>query len=219
MPSLPRLVCITLLAGSAYAATLGHGFVWDDRLLVVESRTIQRWTNLPRALVDDFFGDAAEGRGYHRPLVTLSYMLDHALWGLRAPGYHLTNVLLHVASTLLVYLVAPALGAGGSGAFLASAVFGLHPIHTESVAWIAGRTDVIATALLLLSLLLYARAPGRRSRGALLAFALALLAKEIALVFPALLLLYESLFDPPAWRERLRRAARAMRRWRQRLEC
>lgn len=202
-----RLFPLVLLSLSVYGASLASGFVWDDRPLIVENETIQRWSNLPRVLTGDFFEGSEEAgrRGYHRPLITLSYMTDHSLWGTHPAGYHATNVVFHAFSTVLVYLIAVRLLGDGPGPFVAALLFGVHPVHTESVAWISGRTDVIATALTLLSLLLYLKARPHRSSGALLAFAIALLAKEVAFVLPALLILYESLFDPPAWVERLRR--------------
>ncbi len=200
---------LVMLSLSVYAPTLGYGFVWDDHVLIVQNSTIRDWSNLPRIFAADFFqvSRSLEARGYHRPLVTLSYMVDHTLWGLRPFGYHLTNVLLHVTVVVLVYLVGLRLLRDGVAPLLASALFAVHPIHTESVAWIAGRTDVIATAFVLLSLLLYVERRPRRSWGALVAFAAALLAKEVALLLPAVLLVYESFFHAPPWRDRLRRVA------------
>lgn len=202
-----QLVALILLSLSVYGASLGYGFVWDDRPLIVENKAIQGWSNVPRALMGDFFewSEEAGRRGYHRPLITLSYMADYSLWGMHPSGYHLTNVLFHAFSTVLVYLIAVRLLGDWPGPFVAAVLFAVHPVHTQSVAWISGRTDVIATTLVLLSLFLYLKARPRLSWGALLAFALALLAKEVAFVLPVILISCESLFDPPAWRERVRR--------------
>lgn len=131
-----------------------------------------------------------------RPLLRLSYFVDHALWGMNAHGFLLTNLLLHLGSVLCVYSLATALTRAASeaaprpawGALLAAALFALQPAHAEVVAYATGRSTGLMAALLLGGLVLRVRG---QKRSALALFALACLAKEVALVFPLLVWLCE----------------------------
>jgi tetratricopeptide (TPR) repeat protein len=129
------------------------------------------------------------------PLTWLSLMLDTDLYGVRPGGYHLTNVLLHAASAVLLFLaLARATRNGPRSAFVA-ALFALHPLHVESVAWVAERKDVLSTLFGLLSLLTYVRyatGAGRWSLAAsLLFFILSLLAKQTLVTLPFVFLLLD----------------------------
>ncbi|MBN2489665.1 MAG: tetratricopeptide repeat protein [Planctomycetes bacterium] len=161
-------------------------------------------------------GTSALRINYYRPVIALSYMADTWFWGEIAPwdpkrpaaeratlewtrinpvGFHLTNVLFHALNSLLVYAVGLALVRRYWAALAAGLLFATHPMHTESVTWIAGRTDVIATTFLLAAFWAYLRHRRRGSRLALAAaaglFLVALFAKEMAAVLPLLLLVHE----------------------------
>jgi hypothetical protein len=122
-----------------------------------------------------------------RPLTRLSYFLDAKLFGVEAAGFLATNLLLHAITVLLVFALARR-RLGNPGALVAALVFAVQPANAEVVAYISGRSTGLMTPLLLGGLLLYDE--GKRL-GALLLFALACLAKEHALVFPALVLVWE----------------------------
>jgi len=129
------------------------------------------------------------------PLTWLSLEVDHAIFGLAPGGYHATNAVLHAASAgLLAWALAGATGALGASAFVAGA-FAFHPLHVESVAWIAERKDVLSGLFFALSLgawVGYARRPGMARYAAVLAcFAASLLAKAAAVTLPLLLLLLD----------------------------
>lgn len=149
-------VVILVLSALAYLPSVGGDFVWDDRPLILGDTQIQSFEALPQLFARDFFapGEVRGKYGYYRPAVSLSYMIDWALWKDNALGYRLTNLFWHLVCTLLVWLLARRLIAKPPwAADVAAALFGLHPIHTESVAWIAGRTDVLCTAAALGALL------------------------------------------------------------------
>ena len=156
----------------AYARTLSYEFVWDDVLLVARSQRLREWSSLPAVLGSHFWSEVHEGSHYYRPLVSLSFFLDLQLWGLNPLGFHLTNLLAHLATALAVLALARRLSGDTLAAAIAGLAFALHPIHTESVTFISGRTDVLATLFFLLSLLGYAR--WREGGGALAAGRLAL---------------------------------------------
>ena len=188
-------VLAALVAAMAYAATLQYDFVWDDTLLIQQSWRLHHWKDLPALLTSHFWAEVGEASQYYRPLVTLSFFLDMRVWGLYPLGFHLTNVLAHVAVTLAVLAVARRAMDGPLAAAICALAFALHPLHAESVSFVSGRTDVIATLFFLLALLAYDR--GRdQGRGAFLgwslaAYLLALLAKEVAITLPAVLVVWD----------------------------
>ncbi len=129
------------------------------------------------------------------PLTWLSHMLDCQLFGLRAGAHHLTNLLLHIANTLLLFAVLKRMtGALWRSAFVA-AVFALHPLHVESVAWVAERKDVLSTLFGMLTMaayLRYVKHPGKvKYLLTLLVFALGLMAKSMLVTLPFVLLLLD----------------------------
>jgi len=141
---------------------------------------------------------------YFRPLIVVSFALDHLLYGVNAAGYHLTNLALHAAGTWLVWGVGRRVLGPGFGAWGAAALFAIHPCHTMAVGWISGRTDVLAGVLYLAAFLAYLAqratrgATGRRALllvTTLILFALALFAKEMAATLP-LVMLGDALLRP-----------------------
>ncbi len=129
------------------------------------------------------------------PLTWLSHMADVEFYGLNAGGHHLTNVLFHMANTVLLFILLKAMtGAFWRSAFVA-ALFALHPLHVESVAWVSERKDLLSTFLGILTLISYAQYTQQRSRSwyglALLFFILGLMAKPMLVTLPFLLLLLD----------------------------
>jgi tetratricopeptide (TPR) repeat protein len=183
--ALPALAALAL-----YARTLGYTFVWDDLDLIVRNAALQgpTWAH---TLVQDFWASTGGGTGMWRPLVTLSYRMDGVLSGWRPWAFHLVNLLAHAAATALLARLALARGASRAAALAAGLVYASAPAMSESVAWIAGRTDAFA-ALLTLAALVLARAHRERgarslAAGSLACTALALISKESALVLPLLI--------------------------------
>jgi len=195
------LVSLVLFAlgVSAYLNSLGNGFVFDDTTLIEQN---------PSLLNMDLW-ELSGPRGY-RPVRSLTYALNYWLGGLDPYGYHLFNVLLHgfngVAVLWLVFVLAGRFWLAVPAAFL----FTLHPIQTASVAYVSGRKDLLATFFLVIGLLSYCRfRKARQSRWltfAVAAFVLACLSKEVALVFPAFVLIVEVALAQR--RDRLRDLAR-----------
>lgn len=178
-----------------YAGSLGNDFLVDDRIIVTSNtRLLPGQTPLEIFRRPEQFADFS--LPYYRPLTNLTYWVDGRLWGDNPAGFHATNWLLHAAVTLLVFEVAAALGTGAWGAGIAGLLFAAHPMHTESVDMVQGRTDLLAAAFLLLGLLAACRTirtPGRAGAvlwggASLAALCAALLAKEVAVTGPLLLL-------------------------------
>ncbi len=129
------------------------------------------------------------------PLTWLSLMLDYTMFGPFAGGYHLTNIILHSVNTLLLFLTLKRLTQALWPSALVAALFGWHPLHVESVAWVAERKDVLCTFFLFFTLWTYCRYVERptlpRYLSALVLFALALMSKSMAVTLPCLLLLLD----------------------------
>jgi tetratricopeptide (TPR) repeat protein len=138
---------------------------------------------------------------FYRPVLMSSFSLDYNSWGLDPFGYHLSNILLHLANALLVYVLIRLIFRRKTLAFLTAALFVLHPVQTEAVTYISGRADPLAAFFCLLSLYFfityvnYGRFRRKLYFGiSVLSFLLALLTKESAAIFPFILLFYEACF-------------------------
>jgi Flp pilus assembly protein TadD len=195
---------IAVATGLVYAQVLTHDFVnWDDPDYVAQNPVVSR--GITAAGVVWAFTHQQVGNWH--PITSLSHMLDCELFGLWPGGHHLTSVALHLLSTwLLLGLLVAMTGAPGASAFVA-AVFALHPLRVESVAWVAERKDVLAGVFWMLALWGYhawvRRPDWRRHALLVITFGLGLLAKPMLVTLPAVLLLLD--FWPLRRPEPLRR--------------
>jgi len=183
------LFAVTL---ALYAPAIQHDFLmYDDNPYVVDNPQIQRGLD---AECWRWAWTTFHCSNWH-PLTWLSHLLDSRLYGLDPRGHHLTSVLLHVANTVLLFVVLRQLTGAAWRSFLVAALFGWHPLHVESVAWVAERKDVLSTFFGLLGLgayALYAERPGLfRYLLVVLALALSLLAKPMLVTLPCLLLVLD----------------------------
>jgi tetratricopeptide (TPR) repeat protein len=205
---------IALATLLVYLAALQNDFVgWDDGPYVVENHYIRSFDSaFFRWAFFDFYAS-----NWH-PLTWISHALDYAVWGLNPLGHHLTNVLLHALNTFLVVLLVMRLLEAVHGspftvhnsrfALIAAGttgvLFGLHPVHVESVAWVAERKDLLCGLFFLLSIMAYVNAVRRMGHGAegkrltpgamlsaLCLFILALLSKPMAVTLPVVLLILD----------------------------
>jgi protein O-mannosyl-transferase len=188
------LVCLLLAGATAavYSRACENGFVnYDDDSYVERNATVQK--GLTAESVRWAF-TTTEMVNWH-PLTWLSFELDYQVFGLKPAGFHLTNMVLHVLNTLLLFVALRALtGAVWRSAFVA-ALFALHPLHVESVAWVSERKDTLSTLFWMLTLVsyaFYARRPGvLRYLLVVVPFALGLLAKSMLVTLPFVLLLLD----------------------------
>ena len=177
---------------AVFGQTLAHDFVnFDDHVYVYDNPFVIRGIST-EGIIGAFTHTHA--RNWH-PLTTVSHMLDCQLYGLNAGGHHLTNVILHTISVLLLFLVLKQMtGALWQNAFVA-VLFAVHPLHVESVAWIAERKDVLSAVFFMLTLAAYARyvrAPSApRYLLVALFFAFGLMSKPMLVTLPFVLLLLD----------------------------
>jgi len=217
------ILFIILISFLVYLNALRNGFVWDDMVLIADNEGIKKWGCFWENFVRDFFdttNDTIEFKyGYYRPIISLSYMIDYAAWGLKPWGFHLSNIIFHTVSCILVYSIFNSLFNNRTISIITSLLFACHPIHTESVTWISGRTDIIAGMFFLSAFYLYQKAihslpiNGKNcslnspevlklflKRGkifylcSIILFALAMLCKEMVATLPFLLIAYTHYF-------------------------
>ncbi len=167
----------------AFGNAVQNEFVYDDRLLIVDNPAV-------RAPAGDLHALA-----FYRPLRTLSYRLDYAVGGLDPRVFHLTNLVYHATTTLLVHAVLARTGASPAAAATGALLFAVHPIQTESVTYAAGRRDILCALFFTAGFLAYLRYRESRRRSAMFAalscYVLALLAKEMAITLPLVCFLYD----------------------------
>ena len=181
---------IVALSTLVFANSLPGAFVWDDEIQVVKNWRIRSLDNLPSAFTSAFWSflvnEAENQTNFYRPIQTTTYMLAYSIGGLSPIPYHVFSLLYHTAASIFVYLIGLELGLGAAVALAIGALFAVHPIHTEAVAWIAGIPDVACGAFYFGSVWAFLR--NRRWLSCALFFG-ALLSKEMAVTLPFFLLL------------------------------
>lgn len=195
-----HLLIIFLVCLSVYSNTFFMGFVWDDLYQIQENLRIRSLENIPSFFTSEVWSGVKGQRvtPYYRPLFTLSLAADYFFWGEKPAGYHLTNILLHAAASILVYCMTLLIIRAGIPALLAGLIFAVHPVHAEAVAWISGRAESLAALFMFSSLYLYFYYK-KKKRATYIAlsflfFFLALLSKETAITLPLIILIYEWCF-------------------------
>lgn len=189
------------LAVVCYASTAFNQFTYDDNAIVRDNPRIRSLTAFSDIWLRDWwYGDVdgdpivdpARDRLY-RPLTMCSFALNHAVNGARPMGFHVVNVLLHALACWLVWRFARRLCNDDAVASIAAVIFTVHPVHSEAVAGIVGRGEILAAVFLLLGLMAllprHGLPSGRRGLLAALAFLAALLSKETAVCYPAVALI------------------------------
>lgn len=186
----------------AYANSLSGDFVFDDAMQIVNNTTIRSWDNLFHAFTQSVwsFQTAEAGNSpplYYRPVFTIYLTIGYKLFGLWPQGWHLLNLGIHAGATILVFNFIQRLTKGETLiSLLAALLFALTPVHVETVAWISGIPDALSALFLLPAAIYYIRWR-EEERKSLLGlslgfFLLAMFCKETPIVFPAILLAWET---------------------------
>ena len=192
-------VFIFIFSFALFTPSLFNDFVWDDVEVISKSQVTFEASNILNVIVPSV--DKNKKARYYRPVVYTSMVTDNGVWGASSFGFHLSNLLFFSISAVLLYFMVIALLKGlnkkiaESAAFVSALLFAVHPVHVESVSWVAGRTDVLCGLFFFLALLCHV--VSHRLKWVLiltaLSFSLALLSKEVAVTFVALVLVYDLL--------------------------
>ncbi len=182
-----QVAAIVTIVGLVYLPAFRADFVWDDEQLVTRNPLLQSFSGLAEIWLGERTAD-------YFPITNTVFWIEHHVFDRNAAGYHAVNVVIQAANAVLVWLVLRRLNV--PGAWLAGLIFGVHPVHAESVAWVSELKNVLAMFFALLSTLFFLRteeklSPGRPAAYAasLIFFLLALLAKTQVVFLPVALLL------------------------------
>ncbi|MDP8259477.1 MAG: tetratricopeptide repeat protein [Candidatus Gygaella obscura] len=190
-------LAIFILGWFVYINNLDNSFVYDDYLLVVDNPAVKSFKYLPDIFKHDLYYYVSASN-FYRPIVSLSLMFDFAFWKYNFRGYHLTNNLLHILNVLLLFFLIRKISGNEALSLITAVLFMVHPLHTQAVTYISGRADLLYVFFGLLSLGIFIHAS--QSKSILLTclscfcYILSLLSKEVALVFPFLILMIMFLF-------------------------
>ncbi len=206
----PLLVAIVALSTFlCYLPVLFNFFAGDD---FVHLTWLKQAVVYPQLIWKNFHSSWLDGTTtkFYRPLISVFMVTDYMTWGLNGLGFHITNLLFHLTSTITLFFVSLRLGKTFAGttsseikgsavtfAFFASLIFGLYPLHPEAVSWITGRVDTIVTTFIVVSLWCYMQWRDGKSvlwcAGSIVSLILGLLSKEMAITLPATMAAYEVL--------------------------
>lgn len=170
----------------SYFNALTAGFITDDFGLVVNNPNIKSWSHLEHIFSSGYWDAAGCARGLYRPLTIFSFLLEYKFLGLDPKAFHLDNMLLHLAASALCYFLLKELFKEAVAPLAVAILFAAHPVHSEAVAWISGRAELLSGVLSLASMLIFIKKEndGRLPLASLSVFFLALLSKESAVIVP-----------------------------------
>lgn len=208
-----NLNIILIIAATAivYANSLKNSFIWDDSAVIVDNDFIKSWRNFPRIFNRSYLthisdignlgtGDIGSGEASYRPIVTISYFIDYHLWRLNPFGFHLHNLILHIANAILLYFFINLITKDKKLSLLTSLLFALHPVNNEAVNLISFREDLLIFLFCLSSFILFIKMGNYAGQkkiylysASVILFLLALFSKEMAATLPALFILYDYL--------------------------
>jgi len=219
MSKIKPIYCYLIIIAVTYFVfnnSLQNGFVFDDESVVVNNPSIQNPDNVLKYFTGEEGFHKVIGK-YYRPIVSSSYLMDFSIWGMDPYGFHLTNIIIHIISCLLLFRILSLMFSRykyrNLFSLFGTLIFAVHPIHTEAVTWICGRTDSIVTMFFFASFLFYILFTGYSHHGnidkrsdqdnsgnylylilSLLFYVFGLLSKEMIVTMPVIILLYDFVY-------------------------
>lgn len=190
-----RYPLAALFSAIAYLNTMQFGFVWDDQVFILNSPFIQDWDNLFQMFTSDFLKHSWKDLDVNRPVMVVSLILDFWIWKLNPLGYHLTNLILHVANTLSLLYMLDLIFLDRRITLISAVIFAVHPVHVEAVSAINFREDLLVTLFFVLSLICFIKSLRSEANKwisilSIIFYLFALLSKESALTLPIIAFLY-----------------------------
>lgn len=197
------LFSVVLISGAIllmYANIITGDFVYDDKNFITENWPVKKWLFTHPW---DFFlkPEVAVWSGIYRPLRTFSFAIDYQFFGLNPAGYHIENLLLHLANCILLYIFLQRMLKSNAASLLSSLLFAVHPVQIEAVTWISSRADLMFSSIVLICMVWFAQAsrsgPVRFSTSIIfgMLFFCALLSKETAIGLIPVLCIYDICFN------------------------
>jgi tetratricopeptide (TPR) repeat protein len=209
-----HVVLVVLIAGVSiliFYKTCRFDFVTDDWRLIYDKKDfLEDGSNLKTVFTKPFPAETYEPLPFYRPVITLVNFANHHLLGQSTFGYHIVNLGFHTLNAILLYFLILLLFKRELLALLSALFFSAHPIHTNSVVWISGRTDLIACFFVLLTVILFFKRKDHAgtwrfvlSAGAVVTYLLALFSKEMALALPLFLFVWDYISERDSIRKKI----------------
>ncbi len=185
---------LTIVAAAfiPFINSLSNTFAWDDIYLIVKNPYIKGWHNVADLFSTGYWESIGKTGGLYRPLTMMSFLIEHSIAGLNPLIYHLDNIMLHVACSIAVYLVLRRLLSNGPAPLFGALLFAVHPVHSEAVAWVSGRAELLSTLFFMLAFMSFIRPPRHVPWyvASPTLYLLGILSKETAATLPAFILFY-----------------------------
>lgn len=193
-PKLKIFALYFLIGAIVYFNSLRNPFIWDDDALIVNNHLIRFWGDFFKIFSNDIIAQSNFVTSFYRPLQILSYAIDYLSWGLNPLGFHITSIALFIINAILVFFFVNLIIKNYWVSFVAGLFFLVHPIYPESVTYLSGRADILVGIFFLLGFIGFIKYSENQKLPwfllSILSFCLALLSKEMALIFPITLLFY-----------------------------
>lgn len=200
-----QAIALAVVLIAIYGQSLGFPFQFDDGHSIVDNPHIRSLENVPRFFVDPSTFSADPSLMMYRPVVLTSYAVNYALSHLAPWSYHLLNTIIHLGVALVAGVVASRFLHSSTAGWMAAWLFALHPVHSEAVYYVSSRSESLAVLAVLGALALHLRAERWTPVFSAMALAMGLAAKSAAIALLPLLLLYDTLIEPGAWKRRWQR--------------
>lgn len=181
------VILLIALGFICYFNILRAEFIWDDFMLIVSNDAIKSFSNVGNIIVSELLPNT----DYYRPLQAISYVIDYCIYGLNPLGFHLTNIILFILNSILVYFLFKSITKSKFIAIIGSLLFACAPFYSESVSYVSGRADLLLGLFILSALIAYVK---ERYNLCIFLFVFSLLAKELAIIFPLALIIYDTVF-------------------------
>lgn len=200
LPTKRRAFLLLALIGIfIYLNALPNQLFWDDDDGILKNAFIKDWSYIGKYFSENLIAGAGFTSNYWRPMLLLMYSFEWHLWGDWAPGYHATNILLHVANALLLFLLLTKFFKRSLLSYAVALIFLVHPLQTEAITYVSGRGDPLAVLFMLLGMLAYFKSKEKKTKKETKRFFLlsqgayifALLSKDTAIMFPAFLVVMD----------------------------
>jgi len=204
------ILLIIFIGTLVFSNALFNGFIGDDEIFIVDNTFYRSWQNFPSLFSEDYFPSGTKnlnqpqhyysGSVAYRPVLSASYFLDYWLWQLKPFGYHLSNIILHIANTFLVYVLLFMISKSKRSALLTAILFCVYPIQSEAVCNIGYRADLLSCCFVLVSLICLLKHDDKARRSkiyfsmSIIFYFLALFTKESSIVLIFFILGYDFYF-------------------------
>ena len=199
---------IAVISFLVFLNTLGNDFVFDDESVVQNYAAIRDFSSIPKYFTAEEGFHKVIGN-YYRPVVYATYTLDYFFWTMNPTGYHLTNSLINIIASMFLFAILARLFSknkyGLFAALVSALIFAVHPVHTEAVSWISGRTDSLVTLFFFAAFYFYVvfsqEGKNKNLYLSLVFYLLGLLSKEMIVTFPVIIILFDFTWNKKSLKE------------------